>query len=75
MRFAHHIILVMLFLLLFMSGYHSFLGYFLFITTLPMVCICTDMWVDVVRTRETPQVHPLVERIEMTASRPLIERD
>ena len=72
-RHVHHIATITLFIIMFLSGYHSFAGYFLWIVSVPTMFFWTEMWAEVVQTREPKQIHPLIERIEMGMNRPLLE--
>ena len=76
LRRIHHIALLTLFFLLFFSGYHSFLGYFIWVLTIPIQFFSTEAWGNMVMQDEPVQMHPLIERIEMEmAQRPLIENN
>ena len=55
-RYVHHILIVTLFISLYLSGYHSFTGYFVGFLTIPTLFFWTDLWADVVVARNAPKV-------------------
>ncbi|CAI2382876.1 unnamed protein product [Moneuplotes crassus] len=61
LRRIQNIANIVLFLLLFLSGYHEIFGFVIFIVTCPIQFLCTSMWIYTIRFDEIEERQGLME--------------